>query len=250
MSDSPASLAWLYHGHLALYPEDLPFWCDLARQAGAPALELGCGSGRVLLALAQAGIRAAGLDLDPAMLAVARQQIPPDLQPQPALLHADMADYQLPDRFGLILSPCNTLSLLDAPARQRALACACRHLRPGGLFAAVLPNPAVLDELARRSKPQPEDQFIHPLSGNPVQVSSGWRFTKTIFRLEWIYDELLPDGSQARQVYVTRHHLTTYAALLADLSAAGLVFQAAYGDYDRSPYTADAPQLILVAAAG
>ena len=47
----------VYHAHHNRHLEDLPFWLDLAAQTGDPLLELGCGTGRVLIPLAQAGYR-------------------------------------------------------------------------------------------------------------------------------------------------------------------------------------------------
>ena len=55
----------LYHAHHNRSLEDLPFWLELAAQAGDPILELGCGTGRVLIPLAQAGYHTIGLDNDP-----------------------------------------------------------------------------------------------------------------------------------------------------------------------------------------
>ena len=58
-------LARLYHAHHSRNLEDLPFWQELARQQGSPILELGCGSGRVLLPLARAGYNVVGLEREP-----------------------------------------------------------------------------------------------------------------------------------------------------------------------------------------
>ena len=65
---SAKMLPLLYHAHHNRYKEDLPFWLELAARHGDPVLELGCGSGRVLLALAQDGYQVYGLDNDPGML--------------------------------------------------------------------------------------------------------------------------------------------------------------------------------------
>src|SRR5579884_2028833 len=54
---------------------DLPFWIGLARRAGGPILEIGCGTGRVLIPLAEAGFRVVGVDVSSAMLAIARDKV-------------------------------------------------------------------------------------------------------------------------------------------------------------------------------
>ncbi len=48
--------------------QDVAFYRDAARDFGDPVLELGCGTGRVTMALAQAGKRVTGLDLSERML--------------------------------------------------------------------------------------------------------------------------------------------------------------------------------------
>ena len=58
----------LIHAHHNRHLEDLPFWLDLAGETGDPLLELGCGTGRLLVPLGQAGHRVIGVDHDPAML--------------------------------------------------------------------------------------------------------------------------------------------------------------------------------------
>ncbi len=48
--------------------QDVAFYRDAAREIGDPVLELGCGTGRITMALAEAGKRVTGLDLSERML--------------------------------------------------------------------------------------------------------------------------------------------------------------------------------------
>src|ERR1051326_8231265 len=59
---------------------DLPFYVELAKQIGGPILEMGCGTGRVLLPIARAGIEIHGLDNSPAMLKIFRERIQNELE--------------------------------------------------------------------------------------------------------------------------------------------------------------------------
>src|SRR3954462_7335786 len=54
---------------------DVPFWRNLAVHAGGPVLELGCGTGRIALPLARAGVHVVGIDRSEAMLARARARV-------------------------------------------------------------------------------------------------------------------------------------------------------------------------------
>ena len=79
--------------------EDIPFYLGLAQRTGAPVLELGCGSGRLVLALAQAGYDVTGVDNLPAMLERAREKAQaagPAVAGRCRFLQADMRGLDLP----------------------------------------------------------------------------------------------------------------------------------------------------------
>ncbi len=243
MSLSPA----LYHGHHHTYTEDLPFWLELAQRSPGPILELGCGTGRVLLPLLEHGLAAYGLDNDPLMLAYLRYNTPPSLRPALRLVQADLTAPPFAARaFGLILLPCNTFSLLSAPERHRTLRAVARCLRPGGRFAFSLPNAAYLRRLPPEEASEPEAVFYHPETGNPVQVSSAWKVTATHFELTWHYDHLWPDGEVERFTVHQRHHLLDRSSVESACRQAGLVPISCYGAFDGSPYHEESPYLILV----
>jgi ubiquinone/menaquinone biosynthesis C-methylase UbiE len=75
---------------------DLQFYVEEAEKAGAPVLELGCGTGRILLPIAKAGLNIVGLDRAPTMLALLRQKLAklnPDVQGRVSLIEGDMRDF-------------------------------------------------------------------------------------------------------------------------------------------------------------
>lgn len=237
----------LIHEHHQRHLEDLPFWLELAHRQGAPILELGCGGGRLLLRLAGAVFPAYGLDRDRDMLALLRRQITPQLKERVHLILGDMTSFHLHQRFALIILPCNTFSTLSSAERQATLTCIHDHLNTDGLFAFSLPNPTLLRSLPRRAEPEIEEDFPHPLDGQPVQVSSSWERTSQHFILSWHYDHLQPDGRVRRFTVQTRHWLDPAEAYLHDLEAANLRLVDLYGDFDKSPYTPTAPFLIATA---
>ncbi len=241
-------LPQLYHAHQNRYLDDLPFWLGLASQAGSPVLELGCGTGRVLIPLAEAGFRVYGLDNDLSMLRFLQGACSADKIPAPALISADISSFRLAIQFPLIILPCNTYSTLAEDARISALNCIVDHLKPGGLFATSLPNPELLTSLPANSKLELEDEFILPQSENPVQVSSAWQRTKEAFNVTWCYDHLLPDGKVERTSYTLSHSLASTDAYIQEMQAAGRRVVGTYGDSDRSEHTPDSPQLILLAS--
>ena len=240
----------LYHAHHSLHLEDLPFWLELASQCDDPMLELGCGTGRVLIPLAQAGHRVVGIDHDQAMLRYLRIGLPTPASFDLFLIAADISNFWLNLRFGLIILPCNTLSTLSQAERQACLARIRRHLQPRGTFAVSVPNPQVLEQLPPQSPPELEDEFIHAFTGNPVQVSSSWHRTREAFDISWNYDQLFPDGTVERVTMKTSHHRVSTQGYLDEIHSAGLRVDHLYGDFDLSTYTSESANLVILATAG
>jgi SAM-dependent methyltransferase len=236
----------LIHAHHSRHLEDLPFWLDLAAQTGDPVLELGCGTGRVLTSLAEAGYHTIGIDHDLAMLHFLQDTLV-KFKPIPLLLATDITCFNLSLKVPLVILPCNTFSTLGKIERLACLWCVQKHLKPGGIFSVSIPNPGYLAHLPAHSSPELEDEFLHPQTGNPVQVSSSWHRTKQSFHLTWIYDQLFPDGRVERLTAETNHHILPANEYLDEIRTAGLQGIEVYGDFDRSLYQDDSPYLIFVA---
>ena len=239
--------ARLYHAHHSLHMEDLTFWLELASRQGDPVLELGCGTGRLLLPLAQAGRQVFGLDRDASMLAVLQENLRSANMPHAEVFQADAGAFHLGAAFRLILLPCNTLSTLPPATRRAMLSRAAQHLAPGGLFAASLPNPGLFSHLPARSAAQVEEVFPHPRDGRPVQVSSGWRRSAGYFTIDWVYDHLQADGTIRRMRARAPHRLDPAERYQHEIERAGLEVIDQYGDFNGRPFQKRSPFLILIA---
>jgi SAM-dependent methyltransferase len=238
----------LYHAHHNRHLEDLPFWLELADQADGLVLELGCGTGRVLLPLARAGYPMVGVDHDLSMLKYLQSNTEMRARFNPMLLVAEISHFNLAAQFSLIILPCNTFSSLVENDRRLALACIHRHLQPGGIFATSLPNPARLKAVKSRSIAEIDDEFSHPDTHNPVQVSSTWQRTKYTLSVTWIYDHLLPDGTIERLTTQTIQQIIPPEKYIDEIHNSGLQLRALYGDFDNADYSPDSPELIILAA--
>jgi len=236
----------LYHAHHARHMEDLPFWMELAAACDSPILELGCGTGRVLLNLAHAGHQVVGLEIDVGMLAVLKENLADDLTSAVALLRADFTRFHLARRFNLLLLPCNTYSTLRPAERLALLSCVAGHLEPDGVFVASLPNPALLRQLPAYGRPQVEETFPHPVTAAPVQVTSSWKRTPQGVTIYWEYDYSLQDEPRHISRHV-HHYRATVQDYLAELHSVGFHSVMLYGDYDHSAYHREAQNLIILA---
>ena len=130
---------------------DIAFFVDAAKAAGSPILEIGCGTGRVLIPTARAGLDIVGLDASPSMLAVCRERLRSEsagVQGRVQLVQADMRAFDLGLTFDLITVPFRPFQHLITVQDQRAcLATLRRHLTDQGRLILDLFNPS-LDALA------------------------------------------------------------------------------------------------------
>jgi SAM-dependent methyltransferase len=117
--------------------DDRPFYLELIRRFGEPALDVGCGTGRLLLDYLAEGIEIDGVDVSPEMLAVCRAKAS-RVGLEPTLYQQAVEDLKLPRRYRTIIVPSSSIQLvLDPAAAQRAVARLASHLEPGG--ALVMP---------------------------------------------------------------------------------------------------------------
>jgi SAM-dependent methyltransferase len=118
--------------------------------AGGSVLELGAGTGRVTLALAERGLQVLGVDLAPTMLAQAQAKLAraaPEIRDRVRFRRGDMASLNLGETFDAVIAPYFALAHLPAGAAWRnVFAGVARHLRPGGRAAFHLPSKEMLDQ--------------------------------------------------------------------------------------------------------
>ena len=250
--DPYADIADLYDLEHGDYDADLDLYLNLARVVGDPILEPGCGTGRVLVPLAEAGYRVTGVDASQPMLDRARTAAEAAGVSTQVALHAGSmteADRVAGGPFGLVIIALNgLLHLPSAEAQRSALAAARRALDPRGqLVVDVLsPTPEALRAL--------DHAFGHEGSwrlpdGTRVDKISARRVSPSRQRIEtelW-YDRLAPDGTLRRTATSYAMRYIHRAELELMLELAGFVEWEAYGGYELDPYDDAAERLIVTA---
>jgi SAM-dependent methyltransferase len=116
--------------------EDRFYYLEMIRRSGQPALDVGCGTGRLLLDYLAQGIDIDGVDNSPEMLALCLQKARRlGLSPHVYAQYVETLD--LPRRYCTILIPSSTLQLIIDPGlAEQALKRIFDHLEPGGIVTA------------------------------------------------------------------------------------------------------------------
>jgi SAM-dependent methyltransferase len=222
------------------------FYMEESRKGG-PVLELGCGSGRLTIPIAQSGVDITGADLSHTMLATARAKAAA-AGVKIEFISADMCDFALPQRFSLIFIAGNTLQHVLASADlSRCFACVRRHLLPGGrlVFDNAVPD---LHQLASDSwQRHPVMQVNHPIHGLvTLEEKASYDAANQIRDLVWY---LSKTESPDFRVINFRLRMIFPAEVDRALEAAGLRLDTRYGEYSRVPFGPSSPRQVCLCSA-
>jgi SAM-dependent methyltransferase len=242
------------------FQDDLELYRNFAARCGTtagrtPVLELGCGTGRVALALAQAGFDVVGVDESAAMLALARAHVleaslaETGLEQRICLEQADVRAIEWVDRFALAIYPLNGFLHLTTVSEQlSALRKIHRALLPGGFLIVDLPNPhAVL-------APDADGQLyvrrhFQSEQGDPITslVSTRTDLANQVQDMTLFYDEVGADGALRRTAVELELRYVYHYEMAGLLREAGFELDAVHGSYELDPYESDSPIMLFVA---
>ncbi len=235
---------------------DVDFFVDAARQSGGSVLEIGCGTGRVLIPTAREGIPITGLDLSDHMLEVCRQKLkeePLEVQDRAVLIQGDMRKFSLGETFSLVTTPFRPFQhLLTVEDQLSCLTSIRQHLEPGGALILDIFNPSLksltVNNLGEEVGAEPE--FTTP---EGIKVL---RFNKTnqrdhfnqVLDVELIYYLTHPDGREERLVHAFPfRYLFRYEAEHL-LARCGFEVLDVFADYYKNPLGSTYPgDLIFIA---
>lgn len=259
MRDNYALDAELYDIVYADYLDDIAFYAEEASQADGPCLELGCGSGRVLIPVAEAGATVTGLDVAKPMLARARRKVaalPDDVRSRVTLGEGDMRTFKLDTRFALIYIPFRAfLHLMNVQDQIAALTNIRRHLRPDGRLALNFFDPS-LEYIVSHSGPigsalhATGESFIDPRTGHLLVEWATIHYTQHLQRIDqyFIYDEVDARGRVVGRLYRNLEMRYIFRWEFEHLLArCGFEVEALYGSFNREPYGHTGQELIWIA---
>lgn len=256
MDTYTGDLPYLYD-NVPLYKErrDVAFYVDLAKERGGSVLEVGCGTGRILVPTARAGVEIDGLDQSQAMLDRCAETLaaePSEVQRRVRLHRGDIRDFDLGVKFDLITAPFRVVQhLLEIDDQLAFLASVGRHLRPGGALAFDVFNPNFAAIVAADGLEHEDTPTTRLPDGRSFRRSARIkrvRWADQISEVELIYYVSNENGREIErlvQSFGMRWYLR--GELIHLLVRGGFRVKAIYGDLDRSPFTDKSPDIVIVA---
>jgi len=230
------------YDHVNTSMDDVPFYRAQAQAADGPVLELCCGTGRLTLALREAGVDIVGLDGSASMLkAAARKAASLGLEVE--WHQGDIRSFELGRRFGLVMIPFNSLQCLYThDDLQRTLTRVERHLAPGGRFVFDIFNPSIDFMVERRDKSHPVAAF-QTADGRSVQISETCCYddARQVNRVKWTHSV---DGQQQVQNLDMRCYYPLEMDALLQLHGWTVLHK--YGSFDEQPFVSGAAKQIYV----
>jgi SAM-dependent methyltransferase len=204
---------------------DVNYYRAVAAQKGRDLLELGCGSGRLLVPLVRDGARAVGLDYSQPMLRRCGERLArlrPERRARAHLVRGDFRRFALGRKFPLVLCPFNAMMHLYTRADVAAfLACVRAHLAPGGTFAFDVLNPDLTWLTRDPEKRWARTRFKDPRTGKSYFYTTNHTYDAAT-QIAWIrifYDpaDAPPSGRPPRTRIVHLAHRQFFPEELAGL---------------------------------
>ena len=196
--------AALYDHEYKRRRDDVLHYRRLAKQIGGPVLDLGCGTGRILLPLVRDGHEVVGVDASRTMLNRLRERIPKNANT--TIVEGDMREISLGRKFPLVLCAFNTfMHLYERTDVERFLSVVRAHLESDGIFAFDVMNPDLRWLSRDSSRRWARTRFRHPRSGERMiyTTSLEWEGPLQIAFMKIYY---APEAGSRREKVVRLAH--------------------------------------------
>jgi ubiquinone/menaquinone biosynthesis C-methylase UbiE len=234
------------------FSEDLDMYRNFAELSGGKILELACGSGRVLLPLAEEGYKLTGVDSSEKMLEITQQRLQEmQLHHHCQLVKQDMRTLQLGQKYRLALIALGSFGHITTRKDQQSTLAAIRtHLSPGATLILDISNgdARYMEELSGQVLHQgtwsTPDGYYYTHFVSPAASSE-----KHLLELTHFYERHHQGGPIERTVATTQLYLFERSELELLLEQAGFVMKDVYGYYDLGPFNLESPRMICMAEA-
>jgi len=220
------------------------FYAEEAGRTGGRVLEMGCGSGRLTVLLAQDGIDIAGADLSVPMLEAARARARTAAVEVP-FVQADMRDFDISGQFATILIPGNSLlHLLTIEELEQCFASVRRHLAPGGRLVFDISKWDMSRYTRDPGQRYPAFTLDQPGSGEiTVEEISSFDAAAQVRHIVWYISTV--NAPDFRKIDYQLRGIFPQELLLL-LKCAGFQLETRYGEFTREPFGATSPRQVCI----
>ena len=234
---------------------DIDLIMMLATESAGTVLELGCGTGRLLLPLARAGYLVTGVDNSPAMLLRARQRLEQEsheVQERVALVEGDVRRLSLQnnDRYALVLVPYNTLLHFQSEEIRQVFRGVRRYSCDDGRLYLDITSPYAIEAAAYSVEPTLENTFVDPDTGGIVRQMSYSRLelSEQCLHTTWTFETVaIPGQSPIRSTADVDYWFQYPHQLELLLRQAGFKLEQMMGDYDGKRFDEESDRLLIIA---
>lgn len=237
-------------------PKDIDFYIDYSKRAKGRTLELGCGTGRVLIPTAISGCEITGLDLSSHMLKICQGKLdkqPREIKERVRLVQGNMTGFDTGEKYSLVTMPFRPFQLLITVEEQKdCLNCVNKHLTPHGLLVFDVYNPfpprlVYNPKYTIEIEDLPETELSDGRKLRHTNRTAGFHRDRQYNDIELIYYVSHPNGKTERlvQSFPMRYFYRYEVEHL--FSLCGFRVVELFGDFDRSEFSTDSPEMIFVA---
>ena len=243
----------IYDKVYAYLDYDIGFYVSQAEASRGPVLELGCGTGRVAIALADAGFDVTGVDISPRMIAQAEAKTRAlGLASKATFTVGDMADADAGGGFGLVCYPFRAFqSMLTVEDQRESLENAAAQLREGGLLAFDTFAPDIEQLGDRRDETVPfHIRDVEQDDGSNIVVwgQNIWDGVTQVNSARLIVEELDATGKSVARYFRDFDLRYTFRYEMEHLlELSGFTLEAVYGDFEGSEVSDQSDDLVWVA---
>ncbi len=240
--------------YIGRFTRDVILFSEYSKKSGGRTLELGCGTGRILIPTAEAGWEITGLDLSPFMLKICQDKmskLPEEVQKRIKLIKGNMTGFDTGEMYSLVTIPLRTFQHLVSVDEQKAcLSCLHKHLLPGGLLMIDIFNPSLImlhEQKVKEQEDMPETELPDGRKVRRTVRTTAFNHKQQYNMHEFIYYITYPDGNKETMVqsfpfrYFFRYEFEHL------LNICGFEVIELFGDFNKSEYSGNSPEMIFIA---
>ena len=250
-ADSYHNFSEFYDLYVGDFLDDLPMYEKYAVQVGGSVLEIGAGSGRLTIPLAQTGFDVAAMDVSATMLAILDDRLkglPAVVRNRVQIIQADVCELELGAKFGLVMVPYYVFNYLLTPgAQSQALARIKAHLADSALVIvdAFIPIKRLASPDERQIR---RPDVVDPATGNRIRSWNTFRLD-TQSSIEYRFQRFeieSPNGELRVKEFTVERRYTLADDLERLFLSHGFKVSEVFTGYRGEPPQPDSEQLVYV----